>query len=177
MTIHTFLGTVVRACILSAGVLANELSAQTTSPAASPWYRRSRTLDITGSNPRDSIVLTATGKRGDSLAIAMTFYVAGSMVHRQKWTSEDELADADSLRASPARLAAFMRERLDTVLLLVKRERINAEQVRHMGDVTLLGKIVPAPTHQISLSFGFENSLYFVWNTTSRRLTLFMECC
>ena len=55
-------------------------------------------------------MLTATGKRADSLAIAMTFYV-------------------------------------------------------------------PPPTHQIALSFGFENSLYFVWRAVAKRLVLFMECC
>lgn len=151
--------------------------AQGTSSAAAPWYRRSRALDITGANPRDSIVLTATGKRADSLAISMSFYVNGTLVHRQRWTSEDELADADSLRRSPTKLATFMRGRLDEVLSMAKREKINAEQVKHMGDAALLAKITPKPTHQIALSFGFENSLYFVWNAATRKLVLFMECC
>lgn len=158
-------------------LLAAESSAQAPAATGGAWYRRSRTLDITGANPRDSIVLTASGKRADSLAIAMTFYVSGSVVHLQRWASEDELADADELRKSPARLATFLRARLDTVLTLVKRERINTEQVQHMGDAALLKKIRPAPTHQIALSFGYENSLYFAWNAAVRRLVLFMECC
>jgi hypothetical protein len=159
---------------------APSLSAQAATaatPVATPWYRRARALELTGRNPRDSVVLTATGKRADSLAISMAFYVSGTLVHRQTWTSEDELADADALRTSPTKLAAFMRGRLDAVLGMVKREKINAEQVTHMGDGAVLKKIVPPPTHQIALSFGFENSLYFVWNPTTRKLMLFMECC
>lgn len=158
-------------------MLAAESLAQPQPAGAAAWYRRSRALDITGTNPSDSIVLTATGKRADSLAITLQFYVDGSVVHRQRWTSEDELADADSLRKSPARLASFMRTRLDEVVRHVKRERINAEQVQHMGDAALLKKMRQAPTHQIALSFGNENSLYFVWNAATRRMELFMECC
>ena len=156
---------------------ASALHAQATTTAAAPWYRRARALDLTGANPQDSIVLMATGKRADSLAISMTFYVAGVVVHRQRWTSEDELADKDSLRKAPAKLTAFMRTRLDQVVGAVKREPINREQVSHMGDEAVLRKIEPRPTHQISLSFGYENSLYFVWNPTRRQLALFMECC
>lgn len=154
-----------------------QLPAKSVQTANTAWYRRSRAIDLTGSNARDSIVLVATGKRADSLTISMTFYVGGAVAHRQRWTSDDELSDVDSLRSSPAKLATFMRRRLDTILSLVKREPINREQVKHMGDAALLKKIVPAPTHQIALSFGFENSLYFVWDAAKRQLVLFMECC
>ena len=119
---------------------ASALHAQATTPAAAPWYRRARALDLTGANPQDSIVLMATGKRADSLAISMTFYVAGVVVHRQRWTSEDELADKDSLRKAPAKLTAFMRTRLDQVVSAVKREPINREQVSHIGDEAVLRK-------------------------------------
>lgn len=140
-------------------------------------YRRSRELDITGANPRDSIVLTATGPRADSVSIAMTFYASGVVVHRQRWTSDDELFDEDSLRARPEQLNAFMRKRLDTVLALVKRQPINREQVKHMGDEAVLRAITPRPTHQIMLSFGFESSMFFTWDAVRRKLVLFMECC
>ena len=146
-------------------------------PQSPPFYRQAHAVDLTGSNPGDSVVLTATGKRADSLAIVMTFYVAGAVAHRQRWTSEDELSDADSLRKSPAKLSAFMRTRLDGALMSVKREPINREQVQHMGDEALLRRIVPRPTHQIALSFGYENSLYFVCNPARRQLVVFMECC
>ncbi len=141
------------------------------------WYRESRLLDITGANPRDSIVLSALGRRADSLAITMTFYVGGVVTHRQRWTSEDELYDADSLRTSPARVTAFMRHRLDDILAMVKREAINREQVRHMGDGAVLRRIVPRPTHQVVLSFAFETSTFLVWDPARRRLVVFMECC
>ncbi|MBL0170374.1 MAG: hypothetical protein IPP90_06500 [Gemmatimonadaceae bacterium] len=146
-------------------------------PTAAPWYRRSRSMELTGGNPRDSVVLTATGKRPDSLAIAMTFYVAGAVAHRQRWTSEDELYDVDSLRASPTKLAAFMRSRLDSVLTSVKREPINGELVANMGDEAVLRKIVPRPTRQIMFSFAFETSVFLVWDPARRRLVVFMECC
>lgn len=145
--------------------------------SAAPWYRRSRTLDITGADPRDSVVLSATGPRADRLAIEMTFFVGGAVAYRQRWTSDDELSDAESLRASPARLATFMRSRLDTVLTLVKRERINREQVAHMGDAAMLRRITPRPTHQIVLSFAFETSVFLVWDPARRKLSVFMECC
>ena len=173
MTLRAALASYMLALVL----LASVLPAQAPSNGNDAWYGRSRTLDIAGTNPRDSIVLTAVGKHADSLAIAMVFYVGGSVVHRQRWSSDDELADADSLRKSPARLAAFMRTRLDDVLVLVRRERIDPEQVQHMGDAALLKRMRPAPTHHVALSFGFENSLYFVWNAATKRLMLFMECC
>ena len=141
------------------------------------WYRSSRTLDITAANPRDSIVLTAVGRRADSLAITMTFYVDGVAKHRQRWTSEDELSEVDSLRKSPVKLATFLRTRLDDILKQVKREPINREQVQHMGDAAVLRRIVPRPTQQIVLSFAFETSTFLVWDATRRRLVVFMECC
>lgn len=152
-------------------------SASGTTAPPGPWYRRSRTLDITGANPRDSVVLTATGTRADRLAIVMTFYASGSAVYRQRWTSEDELYDADSIRASEPRAAAFMRARLDTVLTLVKRQRIDREQVSHMGDEAALRRIVPRPTHQVVLSFAFESSVFLAWDPKRRTMVVFMECC
>lgn len=161
---------------LAIAVLACDMAAQA-APASAPWYRRSRALELTGTNPRDSIVLAAAGTRADSLSISMTFYIAGAVVHRQAWTSDDELYDVDSLKTAPTKLAAYMRTRLDEILRGVKREPINREQVEHMGDEAALRRIVPSPTHQIMLSFGFENSLFFVWDAGRRRMVLFMECC
>lgn len=169
--------------MLSCGYALALVAAATTPSAAAPakapdpWYRRSRALNITGANPRDSIVLTATGPRADRSSIVMTFYVAGTAVHRQTWQSDDELYEADALRAAPARLAAFMRARLDTVLTLVKRQPINREQVRHMGDEAALRRIVPRPTHQVVLSFAFETSVFLAWDPARRQLVVFMECC
>ncbi len=154
-------------------LLGHPLSAQ----GAAPWYRRSRTIDLTGASLSDSIVLLATGKKIDSLAISMTFYVGGKVVHVQRWTSEDELYDTDSLRKSPAKLQSYLRGRLDEVIKGVKRERINREQVQHMGDVALLKRIVPPPTHQVVLSYAFETSAFFAWDATKKKLVVFMECC
>ena len=149
----------------------------TSATSATSWYRRSRALDITGANARDSIVLTATGKRADSLSITMTFFVGGAAIHRQRWSSEDELYDTETLRGKPDKLERLMRTRLDTALALVKRQPINREQVKHMGDEAVLRRIVPRPTHQIMLSFGFENSLFLTWDPARRALVTFMECC
>jgi hypothetical protein len=101
----------------------------------------------------------------------------GAAIHRQRWSSEDELYDTEVLRSKPEKLERLMRTRLDTALALVKRQPINREQVKHMGDETALRKIVPRPTHQIMLSFGFENSLFLAWDSARRTLVTFMECC
>lgn len=148
-------------------------------PAAAqqPFYRKSHLLDITGKNPRDSIVLVATGPRAERLKIAMTFYVNGAVAHVQQWGSGDELDGQDSLKSNATKLSAYMRSRLDATLAQTQRGPINAEQVQHMGDAALLKRITPRPTHQLALSFGVENTLYFVWNPTKRKLELFMECC
>jgi hypothetical protein len=58
-----------------------------------------------GANTKDSIVLTATGTRANSLSIVMTFFASGVVVHRHRWTSADELYDVDSVLGSPAKLA------------------------------------------------------------------------
>jgi hypothetical protein len=176
---RTFL--VASSCALVAAVnqppVARDAPVAASSAPAASWYRRSRALDITGANARDSIVLTATGKRADSLSVTMTFFVGGAAIHRQRWSSEDELYDTEALRGKPNHLERLMRTRLDTALALVKRQPINREQVKHMGDETALRKIVPRPTHQIMLSFGFENSLFLAWDPARRTLVTFMECC
>ena len=155
----------------------SEARAQVASSPPAAFYRRSRSFDLTGSNPRDSVVLVATGRRADSLAIVMSFHVGGVVVHRQRWTSEDELYDVDSLKGNPARLAAFMRPRLDEVLASVKRQPIDRELVSHMGDEALLRAIVPRPTHQVMYSFAFETSTFIAWDPARRKMVVFMECC
>ncbi len=169
-------GVVVRPAVAGAYSRAHATVAQSTAAQRFP-YRRARTIDLTGANPRDSIVLTAAGKRADSLAITMTFYVNGLVAHQQRWTSEDEMNDIDAIRNSPPKLAAFMTKRLDDALLGVKRQPINREQVEHMGDAAALKKMSPSPTHQIMLSFGYENSIFMVWNAARKRMFVFMECC
>ena len=158
---------------------ASEARAQASAPASATaaFYRRSRTFDLTGSNPRDSVVLVATGKRADSLAIVMTFHVGGVVVHRQRWTSEDELYDADSLKNAPAKTATFMRARLDDVLASVKRQPIDPELVKHMGDEAALRAIKPRPTHHIMYSFAFETSTFLAWDPVKRKMVVYMECC
>lgn len=168
---------VTRALLGVACIVCIASCAGTTSAQAAPFYRRSHSLDITGTNPRDSIVLVATGARADKLAIAMTFFVNGAVAHVQRWTSADALADDALLKEPPAKVGMYLRAALDATLAQTKREPINAEQVQHMGDAALLKRITPRPTHQLALSFGVENTLYFVWNPTKRKLELFMECC
>lgn len=163
---HPFTGALL--CVLVAGA---DVGAQ------QPFYRKARPLDITGKNPRDSIVLVATGTRADQLKMAMTFYVSGAPVHVQHWGSADELDGQDDLKSNAPKLSAHMRNRLDAALTQTKREPINAEQVKHMGDAAVLKRIAPKPTHQIALSFGFENTLYFVWDPSKQKLVMFMECC
>lgn len=161
-------------------LVAHEARAQASAPATTttaPFYRRSRTFDLTGSNPSDSVVLVATGKRADSLTIVMTFHVGGVVVHRQKWTSEDELYDADSLKKSPAKTATFMRKRLDDVLASVKRQPIDPELTKHMGDEAVLRAIKPRPTTHVMYSFAFETSTFLVWDPVKRKLVVYMECC
>lgn len=147
----------------------------TTDPAS--WYRRSRALDLTGTNPRDSIVLTAVGTHADSLSITMTFFVDGVDVYRQEWTSDYELYDVDSLRNAPKRLDAYLRARLDDIVAMVRRTPIDPEQVRYMGEEAVLDSITPRPSHQVMLSFAFETSVFLAWDPARRQLVNFMECC
>ena len=85
--------------------------------------------------------------------------------------------DTETLRGTPDKLERLVRTRLDRALALVKRQPINREQVKHMGDEAALRTILPRPTHQIMLSFGFENSLFLAWDPARRTLVTFMECC
>jgi len=123
---------------LAAHSAATETHAQS---SAAVWYRKSRALEIMSAYPRDSVVLTAVGRRADRLAISMSCDVDGVVKHRQRWTSEGELYDADPQK-TPVQLATFMQARLDDILVTVKREPINRELVKHMGDAPLLRRIV-----------------------------------
>lgn len=146
-------------------------------PPSAFRYRKVRTLDLTGANPRDSIVLTATGARADSLAVSMTFYVGGRVAHRERWPGADELYEEDLTKHTSATLVTFMTRRLDDILARVKRQPIDAELVQQMGDAALLGRIRPRPTHQIVLSYSFESSTFLVWHAARKQLVVFMECC
>src|SRR5687768_10469012 len=73
-----------------------------TAAAPLPWYRRVRTLDLTGDGQADSVRLEAVGARPDSLRLTLSLVVDGLEKHREAWGSSYELALLDSAdRASP----------------------------------------------------------------------------
>src|SRR2546427_13099403 len=57
------------------------------------WYRAARALDLTGDGRPDSIVLTANGRRSDSLVVVLVLVGDGRGAYRLTWPSGDELAD------------------------------------------------------------------------------------
>src|SRR5688572_8107933 len=91
-----------------------------------PWYRRDRTLDLTGDGQADSVRLEAVGSRADSLRVILSLRVNGQERHREAWGSSYELALLDSAARVSPRLNAVVRAKLDTVLASVRVQRLDA---------------------------------------------------
>src|SRR5438552_17693402 len=59
----------------------------------SVWYREARALDLTGDGRPDSIILTANGRRSDSLVVVLVFLVDGRETDRLTGPGGYELVD------------------------------------------------------------------------------------
>ena len=146
-------------------------------PQSSPWYRKSRLLDLTGAGPRDSVVVSASGTQPDSLHITLKLFVDGKEAYAVGWDSDYELIDVDSLDRKPPRLANFIRHSLDGVLGRVKREPLGLDMVRMRGDSTTLKHFTTLPTHEVRISYGYESTVVLAWDPNSQRFLALWGCC
>ena len=146
--------------------------------SAAPWYRRVRTLDVTGDGQADSVRLEAAGTRPDSLRITLALVVNGAVKHREEWSSAYELALADSTRRRGPEADALLRARLDSVLRSVVVERLDAPGVRLLEeDSAILAGVVPLPTHRIAFSYGYESTVRLAWDAPRARFVKLWSCC
>ncbi|HEU5186616.1 MAG TPA: hypothetical protein VFU01_18735 [Gemmatimonadaceae bacterium] len=154
-------------------------AAESLASAASPrWYRRSRTLDLTGDGQLDSVRLDAMGTRPDSLRITLLLIVDGVVQHREQWGSRYELALVDTSRRGRVQVAALLRARLDSVLSSVGVERLDAPGVRLLAeDSAILSGLAPPPTHRISFAYGYETTVRLVWDAPRQRFVRLWSCC
>ncbi len=149
-----------------------------TAGAPAPWYRRARTLDLTGDGQADSVRLEAVGARPDSLRITLRLLVNGLEKHREAWGSSYELALLDSLTRVSPRVNAVVRAKLDSVLASVVVQRLDAATVRFMAeDSAALTELEPRPTHRVSFSYGYETTVRLVWDAPRERFVRLWSCC
>jgi hypothetical protein len=146
--------------------------------APSPWYHRTRALDLTGDGEADSIRVEALGVRADSLAITLSFVVDGEEKHRERWGSSYELTLVDSAARVPPRADVALRAQLDSVLASVVVQRLDAPGVQLMAeDSVVLARLDPRPTHRVSFSYGYETTVRLVWDVSREQFVRLWSCC
>ena len=145
---------------------------------ASPhaWYRRVRTIDLTGDGRGDSVRLEAVGARPDSLRITLSLLVNGQERHRESWGSSYELDLLDSAARADPRVDAVVRAKLDGVLASVVVQRLDAPGVM-AEDSAVLARLDSRPTHRISFSYGYETTTRLVWDSPRKRFVRLWSCC
>jgi hypothetical protein len=142
------------------------------------WYRRVRTLDLTGDGQADTVRLEALGARPDTLGITLSFVVDGEEKHRERWGSSYELALLDSVDRVGSRVDELLRAQLDSVLASVVVRRLDAPGVQLMTeDSVVLAEINPKPTHRVSFSYGYETTARLVWDAPRERFVRLWSCC
>jgi hypothetical protein len=157
----------------------DELTPQSAAVATPPsWYRRVRTIDLTGDGQADSVRLEAVGARPDSLRITLSLLVNGSEKHREAWGSSYELALVDSAARVAPGASTVVRAKLDSVLASVVVQRLDASGVRLMAeDSAALAGLEPQPTHRVSFSYGYETTARLVWDAPRERFVRLWSCC
>ena len=163
---------------MSAAVVVLGCSASEPADAPAPWYRRARTLDLTGDGQADSVRLEAVGGRPDSLRITLSLLVNGLEKHREAWGSSYELTLLDSTARLSPRVSAIVRAKLDSVLASVVVQRLDAAAVRLMAeDSAVLAGLEPRPTHRVSFSYGYETTVRLVLDAPRERFVRLWSCC
>ena len=149
-----------------------------TASVATPWYHRTVARDLNGDSRLDSAILAAVGPRSDSLAVSLTLFVDGQEAYKEEWDSSYELVDvADSLRVPPRR-DDYIRERLDAALARIRTGPLDTASARLLGDgQSALDTIMPRPTVQLTLSYGYESTVALVWHAPTRRFAVLWTCC
>ena len=146
--------------------------------APAPWYRRARTLDLTGDGQADTVRLEAIGTRPESLRVTLSLLIDGQEKHREAWGSSYELALLDSAARVSPRVNAVVRAKLDSVLASVLVQRLDAPGVRLMAeDSSALAGLDPRPAHRVSFSYGYETTVRLVWDAPRERFVRLWSCC
>ena len=156
-----------------------ELTPESVAAAApAPWYRRARTLDLTGDGRADSVRLEAVGARPESLRVTLALLVDGQEKHREAWGSSYEVALLDSADRVSPHASSVVRAKLDTVLASVVLQRLDAPGVQLMAeDSAVLAGLEPRPTHRVSFSYGYETTVRLVWDAPRERFVRLWSCC
>ena len=150
----------------------------TSETAPPPWYRRGRSLDLTGDANADSAHLEAVGERSDSLRVTLTLLVDGEEKHREEWGSSYELEFVDAALRRGARADTVLRGKLDSVLASVAVRPLDAPGARPMReDSAVLAELQARPAQLISFSYGFESTVRLVWDAPNRRFVRLWSCC
>jgi hypothetical protein len=145
---------------------------------ADPWYRRARTLDLTGDGRADEVRLEARGTRPDSLDVVLTLVVDGRAAHREAWGSGYELALEDASVRAGAAAGEVLRARLDAVLASVTLRRLDDPSVRLMAeDGPALAGLEPRPSHLVSFAYGYETTVRLAWDAPRARFVRLWSCC
>lgn len=146
--------------------------------ALAPWYRRARTLDLTGDGQADSVRLEVVGTRPDSLRITLSFLVNGQEKYREAWGSSYELALLDSAARVSPHADAVVRAKLDSVLASVVVQRLDAPGERLMAeDSAALAALEPRPANRVSFSYGYETTVRLVWDAPRESFVRLWSCC
>jgi hypothetical protein len=148
--------------------------------AAAPvaWYRRERTLDLTGDGRADRARLMAVGTHPDSLRLTLSLLVNGEERYRVAWGSSYELALIDPVARLRSGADAVLRAALDSVLASVAVQRLDAPGVRLMAeDSALLAELEPRPTWRVSFSYGYETTVRLAWDAPRGRFVPLWSCC
>ncbi len=134
------------------------------------WYRGTRTLDLTDDGRPDSIVMTAYGRRGDSLLIVLVFLVNGREAYRFTWPSAYELVDPDLPDTMQATVDAYIRDRLRYVLARITIEPLDTASLRetHLSSFAVRS-LRPLPAHEVVFSYGYESTLFLAWDSRTKR--------
>jgi hypothetical protein len=147
-----------------------------TTPGA--WYQNARVLDLTGDGQADSVQLTATGTRPDSLQLTLSILVDGEEKHREVWGSGYELALLDSASRTRPDVDSILRGQLDSVLASVIFRRLGDTGMRLMAeDSSALAGTEPRPTHGVSFAYGYETTVRLAWVDSRRRYVRLWSCC
>jgi hypothetical protein len=142
------------------------------------WYRKVRALDLTADGEVDSVRLDAVGTRLDSLRLTLHLIVRGTVKHREQWGSSYELAVVDTGGRSRSEREALLRAQLDSVVMSVRVERLDAPGVQLMAeDSAILRGVEPPPTHRISFAYGYETTVRLVWDAPHQRFVRLWSCC
>ncbi len=162
------LGVALLACDQRGAQPAHKPSARSAQPAT-VWYREARALDLTGDGRSDSIILTANGRRSDSLVVVLVFLVDGREAYRLAWPSGYELVDPQLPDTTQASVNAYVRRRLGQILLGVRTEPLEPASLLEFGDPSALRALQPLPAQDVVFAYGYESTLWLGWDARAKR--------